>query len=66
VVATRLPGIAELSNRITVADTAAQFAAAVASAAARGRYPDPAPAVIEREWTGVAERLLELHVGAVR
>ncbi|HEX8004635.1 MAG TPA: glycosyltransferase [Mycobacteriales bacterium] len=60
-VVTTLPSLAETSPRVTAASPDA-FAAAVADALARPRDHTPDPAVAERDWDAVAERLLRLHV----
>lgn len=63
VVATPVPGV-ELSPRVQVADGPVAFAAAVTRAAETGRHDEPDPAVLDRDWDAVADRLLNAYLGA--
>ncbi len=65
VVATPVP-LSVSSLRLHRAATAEEFAAAVRAAAATASAPGPDPSVLDRDWTVVSDRLLELHVGLCR
>ena len=60
-VVTTLPSLASVSPRVVAASPEA-FAGAVSEAMRRGHYDGPDPAVAERDWDAVADRLLRLHV----
>ena len=64
VVTTPLPGVAELSARVFVADGPSEFVEAARRAAALPRLREPDPAVRARDWAVVATRLLDLHLPA--
>ena len=67
VVSTRVAG-AEISDNVVTADNAAEFAAAVATqaSASRARPRRPDPAVLDRQWSIEAKRLLEAHLPGVQ
>ena len=62
VVTTPLPGMAQLSSRVLVADGPAEFVHAVREAADLERLRGADPGVADRDWSTVARRLFSLHV----
>ena len=66
VVTTALPGMSDLSPRVTVTSDTDGFVAAVRRAAGISRLECHDPAVDDRDWSVVADELLALHGGRVR
>jgi glycosyltransferase involved in cell wall biosynthesis len=61
VVTTPIPDVATLSPRVRVAAGVDEMVAALEEAAAGPQLSGPDPAVIDRDWSVVARRLLEHH-----
>ena len=66
VVASPLPGIDALSDRVTVAGTPQEFAAAVERVARERRPAGPDPAIASRTWEDTASKLWSIHVSRPR
>ena len=66
VVTTALPGMADLSPRVTVTSDTEAFVAAVRRAAGVARLEGHDPAVDDRDWSVVADKLLAAHRGGAR